>query len=81
MVKELSEKDGNKELEKMAQEMLDTLRNEGGEEQIRIAYGTIVGDIKEVSKSYKKPSSRSTSERYSSMKKISWHLPPWASDV
>ena len=53
VVKELTDKDGNKELEKMAQEMLDTLRNEGGEEQIRIAYGTIVGDIKEVSKSYK----------------------------
>ena len=53
VVKELSEKDGNRELEKMAKDMLDTLRNEGGEEQIRIAYGTIVGDIKEVSKSYK----------------------------
>ena len=53
VVKELSEKDGNKELEKMAKEMLDTLRNEGGEEQVHIAYGTIVNDIKEVSKSYK----------------------------
>ncbi len=53
VVKELSEKDGNKELEKMAKEMLDTLRNEGGEEQVHIACGTIVNDIKEVSKSYK----------------------------
>ena len=53
VVKELSEKDGNRELEKMARDMLDTLRNEGGEEQIRISYGTIVNDIKEVSKSYK----------------------------
>ena len=53
VVKELTDKDGNKELEKMAKEMLDTLRDEGGEEQIRIAYGTIVNDIKEVSKSYK----------------------------
>ena len=53
VVKELSEKDGNKELEKMAKDMLDTLRAEGGEEQIHIAYGTIVNDIKEVSKSYK----------------------------
>ena len=32
VVKELSEKDGNKELEKMASEMLDTLKSEGGEE-------------------------------------------------
>ena len=53
VVKELTEKDGNRELEKMARDMLDTLRSEGGEEQIRIAYGTIVNDIKEVSKSYK----------------------------
>ena len=53
VVKELSDKDGNRELEKMAKDMLDTLRNEGGEEQIRIAYGTTVNDIKEVSKSYK----------------------------
>ena len=53
VVKELSEKEGNRELEKMACEMLDTLRNEGDEEQIRIAYCTIVNDIKEVSKSYK----------------------------
>ena len=53
VVKELSEKDGNKELEKMAKELLDTRRNEGGEEQGHIAYGTIVNDIKEVSKSYK----------------------------
>src|SRR5699024_2025669 len=53
VVKELSDKDGNRELEKMTKDRLDTLRNEGGEEQIRIAYGTTVNDIKEVSKSYK----------------------------
>ena len=53
VVKELSDKDGNKELEKMAKEMLDTLQAEESDEQIHIAYGTIVSDIKEVSKSYK----------------------------
>ena len=53
VVKELSEKDGGKELEKMAKDMLEILRNECGEEHIHIAYGTIVNDIKEVSKSYK----------------------------
>ena len=31
VVKELSEKDGNKELEKMAKDMLDLLRSEGGD--------------------------------------------------
>ena len=34
----------------MAKEMLDTLQAEGGDEQIHIAYGTIVSEIKEVSK-------------------------------
>ncbi len=53
VVKELSEKDGSKELEKMAKDMLETLRMECGEEHIHIAYGTVVNDIKEVSKSYK----------------------------
>ena len=48
VVKELSEKDGNKELEKMAKDMLDLLRSEGGDEQVHIAYGTMVND-----KSYK----------------------------
>lgn len=53
VVKELTDKDGGKELEKMAKDMLEILRNECGEEHIHIAYGTIVNDIKEVSKSYK----------------------------
>ena len=53
VVKELGDKDGARELEKMAKDMLDTLKGEGGEERIHIAYGTIVNDIKEVSKSYK----------------------------
>ena len=53
VVKELTDKESNRELEKMAKEMLDTLHSEGEEERIRIAYGTIVNDIKEVSKSYK----------------------------
>ena len=37
----------------MARDMLETLKNEGGEERIHSAYGTVVNDIKEVSKSYK----------------------------
>src|SRR5699024_10636598 len=45
VVKELADKEGTVELEKMAKEMLDTLRREGEEERIRIAYGTIVNDI------------------------------------
>ncbi len=52
IVKELGASDGHAELEKMAESILELLRGEG-EEDIRIAYGTIVGDIKEVSKSYK----------------------------
>jgi len=53
VVKELSEDDGNKELEKIAQNMLDTLRSEHANDHFHIAYGTVVNDIKEVSKSYK----------------------------
>ncbi len=52
VVKELDEGDGHDELEKIA-ENLYTQLEESGEEDILIAYGTVVDDIKEVSKSYK----------------------------
>ncbi len=52
VVKELEATDGHKELEKIAQNFYDLLKN-NGEEDVLIAYGTVVGDIKEVSKSYK----------------------------
>ena len=52
VVKELEPGDGHAELEKTAQNMYALLKN-GGEQNILIAYGTIVNDIKEVSKSYK----------------------------
>ena len=51
-VKELGSGEGYPELEKAAAEILGALRSEG-EENVRIAYGTIVNDIREVSKSYK----------------------------
>ncbi len=53
VLKELSQKDGNRELDKMAVEMLDLIKTEHPEESIHIAYGTVVNDIKEVSRSYK----------------------------
>jgi carbohydrate diacid regulator len=52
VVKELEPGDGHAELEKTAQSLY-TLLLEDGEEGVLIAYGTIVNDIKEVSKSYK----------------------------
>ena len=52
VVKELEPNDGHTELEKIAENMY-TLLKEDGEEDVLIAYGTIVNDIKEVSKSYK----------------------------
>ena len=52
VVKELGANDGYPEMDKTALEILDLLKSEG-EENVRIAYGTIVNDIKEVSKSYK----------------------------
>lgn len=52
VAKELEPGDGHEELEKIAQNLYVLLK-EDGEEEILIAYGTIVNDIKEVSKSYK----------------------------
>ena len=52
VVKELGADEGYAELEHTAEEMLELLRKEG-KDDVRIAYGTIVNDIKEVSKSYK----------------------------
>ncbi len=52
VVKEVGASDGYAELEKMATQMLLLLEEELGE-RTHIAYGTIVQDIKEVSKSYK----------------------------
>ncbi len=52
IVKEVDANDGYAELSKAAQNIYDILKNDG-EEDILIAYGTVVNDIKEVSKSYK----------------------------
>ncbi len=52
VVKELSENETYEDLYKTAEVMLDLLRDEAKKE-IHIAYGTIVGEIKEVSRSYK----------------------------
>lgn len=52
VVKELGVNDGYEEMEHVANDILELLHTEG-EENAHIAYGTIVNDIKEVSKSYK----------------------------
>ena len=52
VVKELEDQDGPAELEKAAQNFYEILKNDG-EEEIHIAEGTVINDIKEVSKSYK----------------------------
>lgn len=52
VVKELGENEGYPELAKTAKVIKDLLAGEN-EERIHIAYGTIVGEIKEVSRSYK----------------------------
>ena len=52
--KELEPNDGHTELEKIGGEYVYTLKR-NGEEDVLIAYGTVVNDIKEVSKkSYKR---------------------------
>ena len=52
VVKDLSEGDGVKEIEKAAKAMESFLKKEGMT-GIRVAYGTVVKEIKEVSRSYK----------------------------
>ena len=52
LVKELTEPDARKEIERTAQSLEEYLRKEGIGD-IRIAYGTVVNEIKEVSRSYK----------------------------
>ncbi len=52
VVKELEPTDGHMELERTASHFYELLKN-NGEEDVLIAYGTVVNDIKEVSKSYK----------------------------
>ena len=52
VVKEVMENEGYEELNKVAEIILDMFQN-GDEPEIHIAYGTIVNEIKEVSRSYK----------------------------
>ncbi|MCL2864187.1 MAG: helix-turn-helix domain-containing protein [Lachnospiraceae bacterium] len=52
VVKDLSD-DYNYDLDKIAKNMLEALKLESSDEYIHIAYGTVVNDISEVSKSYK----------------------------
>lgn len=53
VVKELEVGDGYSEVDQTATDILEFLKAENSEENVRVAYGTIVNDIKEVSKSYK----------------------------
>ncbi|MBQ9142549.1 MAG: helix-turn-helix domain-containing protein [Lachnospiraceae bacterium] len=52
VVKDLSDTDGNKEIEKAAKGLIAQLQKDGLK-NVRIAYGTVVHEIKEVSRSYK----------------------------
>lgn len=52
LVKEVGQNESYSDMEKVARNVLDILKAEG-ENNARVAYGTIVDDIKEVSKSYK----------------------------
>ena len=52
VVKDLSEGDSIKDIEKAAKAIIATLEK-GGFRNVRVAYGTIVNEIKEVSRSFK----------------------------
>ena len=53
VIKEVSEKENQKSLEKLAEGMFAPLKKAFGDSGIHVAYGTIISDISEVSKSYK----------------------------
>jgi carbohydrate diacid regulator len=53
VVKELTEDDDYDEVERTAQQILTALTDRKADAPIRVSYGTIVGEIKEVSRSYK----------------------------
>lgn len=52
VVKYVSEGDSDKDIDRITKNMVEYLKSEG-QKNVRIAYGTTVGEIKEVSRSYK----------------------------
>ena len=54
IVKELEEGEGYPEMDKLAHTILDTLDLNKDGEDVHMAYGTIVNELKEVSRSYRK---------------------------
>ena len=76
VVKEFSETDTGKEIEKAARALETTLLKEGHQE-VRIAYGTIVHEIKEVSRSYKEAKMALDVARSSSMREILSRTVSW----
>ncbi|MCR5415682.1 MAG: helix-turn-helix domain-containing protein [Pseudobutyrivibrio sp.] len=55
VVKELAENDTNAEIDKIAAVIIDAFHDKDSK-NIRVSYGTVVGEIKEVSRSYKEAS-------------------------
>lgn len=55
VVKELGPNDGNAEIDKIAAVIIDAFHDRNPK-AVRVSYGTVVGEIKEVSKSYKEAS-------------------------
>ncbi len=53
LVKEVKPNETFEEIEKVANTVLDMINSEAMSKQVHIAYGTVVNDIREVSKSYK----------------------------
>ena len=55
VVKELGENDSNNEIDKIAAVIIDAFHDKENK-KVRVSYGTVVGEIKEVSRSYKEAS-------------------------
>ena len=80
VVKDLSEGDAGKEIERTAKSAESVLVKEGMH-GVRISYGTIVSEIKDVSRSYKEAKMALDVGKIFLMKGILWHIANWGLDV
>lgn len=79
LVKALENTDDYQTLNRIAHEIVDTLNMEAMV-GVRVAYGTIVEELKDVSRSYKEADLALQVGRVFYVEKIFWHMTSWESD-
>ena len=79
LVKALENTDDYQTLNRIAHEIVDTLNMEAMV-GVRVAYGTIIEELKDVSRSYKEADLALQVGRVFYVEKIFWHMTSWESD-